>query len=51
MANVAENFLTVCDCRTFVRRGGTGTIIPDTGHMLHVEKANAVADAVASFAS
>ena len=24
MANVAENFQTVCDCRTFVRRGGAG---------------------------
>ena len=24
MANAAENFQTVCDCRTLVRRGGTG---------------------------
>ena len=24
MANAAENFLTVCDCRTFVRRDGAG---------------------------
>jgi pimeloyl-ACP methyl ester carboxylesterase len=31
--------------------GAKVTIIPDTGHMLHVEQANAVADAVVSFAS
>jgi len=31
--------------------GAKVTIIPGTGHMLHVEKANAVADAVVSFAS
>ena len=30
--------------------GSTVTIIPDTGHMLHVEKADAVADAVLAFA-
>jgi pimeloyl-ACP methyl ester carboxylesterase len=30
--------------------GAKVTIIPDTGHMLHVEKANAVADAVMAFA-
>ena len=24
MANAAEKFQTVCDCRTFVRRGGAG---------------------------
>jgi pimeloyl-ACP methyl ester carboxylesterase len=31
--------------------GAKVTIIPDTGHMLHVEKANVVADAVVSFAN
>ena len=31
--------------------GAQVTIIPDTGHMLHVEKADAVADAVVAFAS
>jgi pimeloyl-ACP methyl ester carboxylesterase len=30
--------------------GAQVTIIPDTGHMLHVEKADAVADAVVAFA-
>ena len=31
--------------------GAQVTIIPDTGHMLYVEKADAVADAVVAFAS